>query len=110
MTNPCPPSPSPPPHKTSPHVFGALKSCAWRPDKDYTSLTATIDKSKGAARPPSHPPQPAHTPPWDEIVNVIAHQNATTKYKSRTKIATTDERRQRNNSVAQQGTSELPSH
>ena len=50
------------PHKTSPRVFGALESCTWRLDEDYTSSTATIDKSKGGAHPPSHPPQPTPTP------------------------------------------------
>ena len=38
----------PPPHKTSPRVFGALNSCTRRLDEDYTSSATTIDKSKGA--------------------------------------------------------------
>ena len=44
-----------------PVFFGALESCRWRLDGDYTSSTAAIDKSKRVAHPPSHPP--THTRP-----------------------------------------------
>ena len=44
-----------------PVLFGALESCRWRLDGDYTSSTAAMDKATRGAHPPSHPP--THTRP-----------------------------------------------
>ena len=44
-----------------PVLFGALESCRWRLDGDYTSSIASMDKATRGAHPPSHPP--THTRP-----------------------------------------------